>query len=67
MNEYKRRLRKLEEKTGGRNFSQRMEEIFSTGSLEKLTSGDVLNLKKNMPDKYEFLVSEIYKLTSANI
>ena len=55
----KSRIKKLEEKTGGKNFAERMQAIFSTESFYQLTSQDVEALIKFMPDKYKILSDKI--------
>jgi len=63
----RKRIKRLEEKTGGENFHQRMEKIFATESYDELTSSDVDALKIFMPDKYKFLISEVCKVMQENI
>ena len=67
MNDLKKRILKLEELTGGQNFSERMERIFQSESFDELSSNDVEALKELMPDKFEILTKKITEEMEKNL
>ena len=63
-----KRLKDIEDKIlATPKFIEKMEEIFSTGSFDKLTSEDVDKLIVSMPDKYEILKNELVKQMIENL
>ena len=61
------RLKILEDKSCSLDFVEKMEDIFSEKNYDLLTSKDVEKLKEYLPDKFELLLNECYKQTSASI
>ncbi len=67
MKDLENRIKYLEEKAGGPNFNERIENIFLSKDYNLLTSYDVSMLKKYLPDKYNLLIVETCKLMQENI